>query len=155
MLFRSLAVAAVLIWLGVGVWQLRRHGLSRQVKMLEARWVQVQPIEALQAALQAHTQLVQRLVVRDGVPLDWFSRLARDFPGPVRLVDLSVQGTGDVRMDGEAQERGQTPEAYVSELALWLDRSRVCGHVQLGATGRTGADDTLAKFSLTCQLIRN
>ena len=117
--------------------------------------LEAQPLEALQAALQAHTQLVQRLVAQDGVPLDWFNRLARDFPGPVRLVDLTVQGTGDVRMDGEAQERGQTPEAYVSELALWLDRSRVCGHVQLGATGRTGADDTLAKFSLSCTLLRN
>ncbi|MDP3702821.1 MAG: pilus assembly protein PilM, partial [Candidatus Omnitrophota bacterium] len=164
-LWRLFAVATVLLWAGMSVEYPRRLAVSRQLETLKARWHEAEPIEALQAKVQTQTQLIHRFVMQEGVPMDWFSRLARDFPEPVRLVSLSVPAKGDVYMDGEAQEREQTPEAYVSELGLWLERARVCRQVQLGSTARTGPptkefgggageDDALVKFSLTCQLLR-
>jgi type IV pilus assembly protein PilM len=153
-LWRGLLLAALLIWAAAGLWQARRQEVSRQLQMLASRWVAVKPVVELQAALAAHTQLVQRLVVQDGVPLEWFVRLSRDFPNPVRLVRLSTQANGEVRVEGEAQEREQTAEAYVSELGLWLERARVCRQVSLGSTGRVTAESPLVTFSLTCQLMR-
>ncbi|MBI4003440.1 MAG: pilus assembly protein PilM [Candidatus Omnitrophica bacterium] len=154
-LWRGLVLATLLIWSGAGVWHLRRQGVSRELQTLANRWIAVKPVVELQAALIVHTQLVQRLVVQGGVPLEWFGRLARNFPTPVRLVRLSAQAKGDVHLEGEAQEREQTAEAYVSELGLWLERAHACRQVSLGSTGRATADDPLAKFTLTCQLMRN
>jgi type IV pilus assembly protein PilM len=154
LLWRGVVLAAMLIWVGIGVWQVRRHAVSRELQALGIRWVAAKPVVELESALTTHTQLVQQLAVQGGVPVEWFSRLARGFPNPIRLIRLSAQATGDVHVEGEAQEREQTAEAYISELGVWLERSRVCRQVQLGATGRATEDDPLAEFTLTCQLMR-
>ena len=153
-LWRALAAIAAAIWIGAGVWQLRRQAGASQVHTVQSRWAKAQPVAELQDALQAHTQLVQQLVVHDAVPLAWFGRLGSGFPDPVRLVSLSVKTTGEVLMDGEAQERDQTPEAYVFALGLWLEYARVCGQVQLESTTRTGENGSMVRFSLTCRMIR-
>jgi len=154
LLWRGLILAAMLIWVGIGVWQVRQHAVSRELQALGIRWVAAKPVVELESALTTHTQLVQQLAVQGGVPVEWFSRLARDFPSPIRLVRLSAQTQGGVQVEGEAQEREQTAEAYISELGSWLERSRVCRQVQLGSTGRATENDPLAKFALTCQLIQ-
>ena len=133
---------------------MKRQAVSHELTALASRWAEAKPVVELQADLTAHTQLVQRLMVQGGVPLEWFSRLSRDFPNPVRLVRLSAQAKGEIHLDGEAQEREQTAEAYVSELGLWLERTHVCRQVSLGSTGRATEHDTTVKFSFTCQLMR-
>jgi hypothetical protein len=85
------------------------------------------------------------------VTAEWFRALAGGFPNPVRLTALAVNGPHEVRLDAEAQERDRSPEAYVSEFALWLDQARLCRNVQLGSTGRKSVDNSLVTFTLACQ----
>jgi len=113
-----LAVAAFVIWLGAGVWQVRRQALSRQLKMLEARWVQAQPVEALQSALQAHTQLVHRLATQDSVPLTWFGRLANEFPNDIETNGETEEGKITKIFTFEGMEKKSVPEAFAGDIAM-------------------------------------
>ena len=150
--WNTLVLATLLLWLGLGWWQVRDQRVARTLSALHVRWSALEPVEALQAAIASETQLVQRLVVQDGVPIDWFRRLAHDFPKPVRLTHLAIDGKRQVSLAGEAQERGETPEAYVSELTLWLEQVNVCQNPQVGSTRRLETSGNLVRFELTCQL---
>ncbi len=88
-----------------------------------------------------------------GIPVSWFRHLTEGFPNPVHLTQLTINSAKhDVSMRGEAQEREQSPEAHVSELALWLEQVSLCRGVQLGSTHRASANGNLVEFSLSCQL---
>ena len=154
MLWRVLALGVVAIWLGAG-WVWLQHGaVAVELSRLTARWTELQPVVVLQEDTQAHLQLVRRLSTDRSVAVEWFRSLARDFPGPVRLTRLSVESTREVEMYGEAQGRDQTPEAYVSELTLWLEESGVCPEVELDATQRLNVmdvDEELVRFTLKCR----
>ena len=154
MLWRVLALGVVAIWLGAG-WVWLQHGaVAVELSRITARRTELQPIIALQEDTQAHLQLVRRLSTDRSVAVAWFRSLASDFPGPVRLTKLSVKSTREVEMYGEAQGRAQTPEAYVSELTLWLEKSGVCPEVELDATQRldvTGVDEDRVRFALKCR----
>ena len=152
--WQVLAVLALVIWLGIAFWQVRRRAVAGRLQTLEAQWKSLQPVVILQKETEAQTQLVDRLVMKQGVQTEWFGRLARGFPKPVRLTRLSVDAGGQVSLAGEAQERDQTPEAYVSELTLWLERANLCEGVRLGPTRRVGPGGNLVQFDLTCTLPR-
>jgi hypothetical protein len=109
------------------------------------------PVATLQENVGVSTGLVQRLSVERGLPLEWFRQLASGFPSPVRLAHLSVAATHGVNMTGEAQEREQTPEAYVSELALWLESARICQGVEVGSSRLVAAAESLVEFTLSCR----
>ena len=148
-------VVAVFMWLGAGAWLLRHQAVARQLRELNARWSSLQPVVSLQQALEAQTQLTRSLVEEQGIPTDWFRRLAREFPQPVRLTKLSLGAQQGVSMEGQAQEREQVAAAYVSELTLWLKQAKVCEQPQLGPSRASGEEGALLEFSLTCNLLRN
>jgi len=149
--WRGIALATLAIWIGTGVWHVRRRHVADELRAINVRWATVQPIVEMKDNVDAYMQLTHRLTVERGVSAAWFRTLAGDFPKAVRLTTLAVSGPHEVRLEAEAQERAQSPEAYVSEFALWLDRADLCRNVQLGSTGRKEADNTLVTFSLTCQ----
>ncbi|MBI2495961.1 MAG: hypothetical protein HYY59_00385 [Candidatus Omnitrophica bacterium] len=150
--WQVLAVLALVIWLGIAFWQVRRRAVAGRLQTLETQWKGLQPIVALQKETEAQTQSVDRLVMKRGVPTEWFRRLASGFPAAVRLTRCGVGASRQVSLSGEVEEREQTPEASVSELTLWLERVRVCNDVQLRSTRRAGAGGHLVAFELTCQL---
>ncbi len=150
-LWRGLALAVVAIWIGSGVWQVRRQHLAGTLGTVTARWAAVQPVVEMKDAVEAHTQLLHRLTVEQGIAASWFRTLAGTFPNAVRLTTLTVSGAHDVRLDAEAQEREQSPEASVSEFALWLDQAHLCRNIQLGSAGRKDNASSLVAFALTCQ----
>jgi Tfp pilus assembly PilM family ATPase len=154
LMWQGLAVMALVIWLGIGWWQVRRHAVAGHFTTLQAQWSGLQHLVELQEAVERREQLARRLTAGDAVSLGWFRRLARGFPKPVRLTRLSVDAGGQVSLAGEAQEREQTPEAYVSELTLWLERTNLCEGVRLGLTRRVSANEHLVQFDLTCNLPR-
>ncbi len=57
---------------------------------------------------------------------------------------------GDDRTGSVGRE--QTPEAAVSEFAMWLQRSGLCGDVKLGASQRSAStvDADIVEFEVTC-----
>ena len=155
MAWRGLAVVTMGVWLGAGLWYVRDRAVSHQVRALEARRQSLQPVVALRDAVEAHTLLVRRLTIDRGVPVDWFRRLATDFPIPVRLTKLVLDAEAPVSMEGQAQERDSPAAAALSSLTLWLGQATLCGNTQLGSSHPQATDDTLVAFSLTCQLLRN
>lgn len=150
--WQGLAALVLLTWAGAGWWMLQHLTAARELKQLESRWEEVRPLIALRDAVSARTELIHRLVRTQGVPADWFNRLATGFPKSIRLTRLAVNEQHQVTMSGQAQEREQTPEAYVSELVLWLQQSRLCQNVQLGSSHRSATTEGLVEFSLTCQM---
>jgi len=150
-LWRGLALAAVAIWIGAGLWQGRRQHLASELRAIDVRWAAIQPVVEMKDAIDAYTQLTHRLTIERSVTAEWFRALAGGFPNPVRLTALTANGPHEVRLEADAQEREQSPEAYVSEFALWLDRAHLCRNVQLGSAGRKNADSPLVTFVLACQ----
>lgn len=150
--WQALVVLALVLWTGAGWWQVRRHAVAGQFGALQAQWSSLQHLVELQEAVERREQLARRLTAGDAVSLEWFHRLARGFPKPVRLTRLSVDAGRQVSLAGEAQGWEQTPEAYVSELTLWLERTTLCEGVRLGSTRRVGANGNLVQFDLTCTL---
>ncbi len=152
--WRGLVGVALVVWIGGGWWEYRHRAATAEFKTLEARWAQFEPMVALQEAMTAHAQLVEGIVESQSVPLAWFRQLAKDFPSAVRLSQLSVSAKGAVRMAGEAQERDQSPEGYVSEMTLALEQSNVCKDIQLESGRRTGADEEHVEFKMSCELVQ-
>lgn len=161
-LWWGLVATAMLVWSGVAWWTLRHSAVTRELSALQARSATLQPVVTLRDAIQTHTQLVQRLAVSQGIDLEWFRRLAQEFPNPVRLSTLSIDAKRQVQLAGEAQGWDQSPEAQISALTLWLERSKVCDQVELGSTrrpearpesseGRAGAGSDMVQFTLTCE----
>ena len=95
--------------------------------------------------------MIQRLVVSEGIPAEWFRRLTRGFPNPIRLTRLASDAKRAVKLAGEAQAREQSPEAYVSEMTLWLRQATLCNSVQVDSTHRIGTSGALVAFEMTCQ----
>ncbi len=150
--WKVFAAIAVVVWLGTALWHGRDRAITQTLKTLEARWEQLQPAVALSETLQRRQQSIQQLISRQGVTPAWLERLAREFPAPVRLTQLSISEQRQVRMVGQAQAWDQTPEGQVSELALWLEQEQVCQTVQLESTRRSQASADLVEFSLRCNL---
>jgi cell division ATPase FtsA len=150
-LWQGLAVVAVLLWLGAFWWQTQLQKISERLSPLEARWTSLQPVVELQEAVETQTRVHRRFQHDQSIPLEWFERLAHGFPAPVRLTQLSVDAKRQVQMSGEAQQREQSAEAYVSELSLWLEEGEMCHDMQLGAGRRTTPTEHLVEFTLTCR----
>ncbi len=149
--WKALALASALFWCGAGWWWTRHHGVTRELRALQARWERVQPVVSLQQSIEAHAPLARWLDDARGISPAWFRGLALDFPDPVRLTQLSIASTRHITMAGEAQERDQVPEAYVSELTFWLEREKICQQVQLGSSRRADPSGSLVQFALACQ----
>ncbi len=150
-LWQALVVVIVMFWAGAAWWGVRQNDLRRELTALRARSVDLQPVATLQEAIATHAQLVQQLSRSQGLPLDWFRRLAQGFPKPVRLFKLSINVTRQVQMTGEAQGWDQSPEAQVSTLTLWLEQSQLCRKAQLAPTRRPSENSPTVEFSLTCE----
>ena len=150
-LWRALTVVTLCLWIGIGVTAVNHHAVRRQLSQTQARWKALEPVIAVRQALAAHDQVMGHLT-REGMEAAWLERLADGFPGPVRLTQLAVTPEGQVSFSGQAQERGDTPEAHVSTLALWLEQARVCQQVQIGPTRRLGSVGELVEFSMTCRM---
>jgi Tfp pilus assembly PilM family ATPase/Tfp pilus assembly protein PilN len=148
--WKGLAAICLVIWLLVIGVAIRHRMLARQLGALELQGQGFQKVEDLKAALDTHASLIQRLATQRALSPAWLRQLARGFPGAVRLTRLSVDAKHNVRLSAEAQEREQAPEAYVSELSLWLEQSGLCKDVQLGATHRLSASGNLLEFDITC-----
>lgn len=151
LLWRTLTLATALIWMGAGWWQSQGQQTARTLRALTAQWASVQPMADLARTVEERAHLIDRLTAASGIGADWLQRLAADFPEPVRLTRLAADGPRHTQLDGEAQELDQTPEAYVSELSLWLDRAGLCRDVQVGSTTRVDGDTPLMQFSLACR----
>ena len=149
---QGILLAALILWLGAAFWCARERMLARQLSALETRWAALQPVASLQETIEAETQLVQRLMVNEGIPAEWFRRLTRGFPNPIRLTRLTIDAKREIKLAGEAQAREQSPEAYVSEMTLWLRQSNLCNSVQVDSTHRVGASGALVAFEMICQL---
>jgi len=148
---QGLATLVLVIWIGAG-WLLGQHGtLRRQRAVLDAQWMQLSPVIALHEELIAHRQLVSRLVNTEGVPVGWLRKLASEFPDAVRLSRLAV-AKERAEMEGDARARVQTPEAHVSALVLWLQRTGLCRDVQRTDAPRSGTGLSEARFALGCRL---
>ena len=106
---------------------------------------------SLTHTLTSRMAVLGALAQRHGVLVWWFKALVNGFPNPIRLTELSVLATDEVRLVGQAQERRQTPEAYVSEFAIWLAEAEVCQNVRLGSSRRNAQHAQLVDFRLTCQ----
>jgi hypothetical protein len=148
---KGLIVAVMGVWLGIGAMALKLRPAQGQLATLEQRWKRLEPVTALAEAVATHATLLETLSGTQGVSAQWLKRLAEDFPHPVRLTELSISAGGEVRAAGQAQAREQSPEAYVSELAIWLEQVGLCQDVRLGSTQRKPHDPELVDFSLTCQ----
>ncbi len=151
-LTQLLAVCTLALWLGTAWWHWQRRDLAQAAAALDARSAALQPVVAVQEALASQDEVERQLLSGQPATLDWFRRLADDFPNAVRLSELVVEQTGAVKMRGEAEEREQSPEASVSELALWLDAEGLCQAAQVDSTERPDAAEPLMAFALSCQL---
>ena len=152
---RALIAVTLLAVVGVGLVTTgtvrQRQALERQLAPMQQRWRALEPVRQLANHVASREVLIDTLVRTGTVPADWLASLREEFPSPVRLTHLSVDGNGSVRMVGQAEGREQTPEAYVSEFAMWLERAGVCRGVRLGSSQRHGGETDLVDFNLTCQ----
>jgi len=147
----GLLVTLAVAWLGAFAVLQRTRPLQRQLAPLERRWQAFEPVRTLMQAVVARTTLIDALEGSRAVTVDWFKRLASGFPNPIRLTKLSVEAAGEVSLEGQAQAREQTSEAYLSELAIWLPAEQVCDTVLLGSSQRSTQVAGLVDFSLTCR----
>ncbi len=148
---KTLALALIGLLLGLGAVTFKRDAIRRRIAPLEQRWLALEPVRTLTNTVTAYTDLLATLTNAQGMPVAWFKELAREFPNPVRLTDLSVNQHGEVRMVGQAQAREQSPEAYVSDLAMWLERAHLCQGAHLDASERNAQHPELVDFTLTCK----
>jgi Tfp pilus assembly PilM family ATPase len=149
---QALLVSFAVLVLATARWSIHDQLLVRRLRALERRYNDLRPVAALREEMAGYTALIQQLVTSQAVPPPWLRQLSRDFPDPVRLNRLGVNAKGLVTMAGETQARQESPEVYVSELALWLAKHAVCHNVQLGHTRRLDEQGQMVTFSLTCQL---
>ena len=147
----GLLVTLAVVWLAAFAVLHRTRPLQRQLAPLERRWQAFEPVRTLLQAVVARTKLIGALEGSRAVTVDWFKRLANGFPNPIRLTELSVEAGGAVSLEGQAQAREQTSEAYLSELAIWLPAEQVCDEVLLGSSQRNAQVAGLVDFSLTCR----
>lgn len=150
-LILGLGVLAVGLWVATAALQLQHRSVRRGALPLEQRRHALEPVTGLMQTVASRMAVLAVLAQRRGVSVGWFKALAHRFPNPVRLTELAVSSGGEVHLAGQAQEREQTAEAYVSELAMWLAQAQVCQDVQLGASGRNTQQTQLVDFSLTCR----
>ena len=149
--WQACLVMVLVTWTGAGWWQMRHRAIRQEVARLQTRLAEFEPVTAAQAAAAAYHDIIAQLGEQRGVRLAWFRELADGFPSPVRLKELAVAPDGDVRMTGEAQERDQTPEAYVSTLANWLEERGTCRQVQLGSSRQADPSGSLVEFTMDCR----
>jgi len=149
-----LLVLALLIWIGAGWWGYQHRDVRQALGKLDTRWAGIEPMVVLQETVAAHVQLVEGVVDAQSVPLRWFRELAGTVPSAVRLSQLSVNAVGGARLAGEAQERDQSPEGYVSEFTLSLEQSGVCRKVQLGSGRRAGPSEEQVEFEVSCEVVK-
>lgn len=148
---------AGLIWVMAGLWLAAagarlEHGRAlRRVASLEGRSRALEPVTTLWQAVASRLALIGAVKSASAVSAEWFDALSEGFPNPVRLTELEVSATGDVHMAGQAEMRAQSPEAAVSELAMWLAAAEVCRDVRLGSSQRNAQQAHLVDFLLTCQ----
>jgi Tfp pilus assembly PilM family ATPase len=147
-IWQGLTMVAVVIFMGASWWVIRDQFVRGRLRDGEQHRMTLEPVIRVNEAISAETQLIQALVNDRGIAPAWFQRLAQGFPNPIRLTDVSVEVNGAVTMRGQAQTRRQTPDAYISELALWLQRSKICLDVHLDDQQRPTLGAT--EFSLTC-----
>ncbi len=146
-------LALLLVVLGAtGWWNWRHRSLAREVQALTVRWEGLQPVTALQEAVEAHRGLAQRLTVTESLPPEWFRRLALEFPNALRLRSLTVDPDRRAVMTGEAQARERAPEAAIQSFTLEVEQAALCRDVQLQSTRRLQADGSVVEFSLACQI---
>jgi Tfp pilus assembly PilM family ATPase len=149
--WRLLAVAAGLVWLLTARVQQDAQAAAHHRRQVAAAWAERQPVVALRAALAAQDETERGLLGPSPVTVEWLHRLSEGFPDPVRLSQLTLGERQRVDMVGEAQAREQAAEAYVSELALWLEQGGLCRGVRQDSSRRTQGQEQLVGFGLTCQ----
>jgi Tfp pilus assembly PilM family ATPase len=141
----------ILLWGAAGVARLRVEAVRRAAEGLAQRRAELAPVQALARDVASQEALIRSLTASPHVPVEWFRRLATGFPDPIRLTELSVAADGEVSLTGQAQAREQSPEAYVSQFAMWLAQARLCDGVRLGSSRRHLQEDEVVDFTLTCQ----
>lgn len=149
--WRLLAGLVCVVWLGTAGWHLRVQAAWRDRQTVETAWAGLRPVVALRDALTAQGEAERSLVGSSPVTVGWFHRLREEFPRPVRLSRLTLGAQGRIEMAGEAQEREQAPEAYVSELALWLEETGLCQGVQQDSSRQVQGGESFVNFALTCR----
>ena len=142
---------AVALWMGVAMLGWQRRGVERQMAALATRQRELAPIQQLSQMVEAHERLVREATAAQAAPVAWLRRLADGLPSALRLTSLSDDAAGSVHLAGQAQGRQQTPEAAVSEFAMWVERSGVCGQVRLESNQRSASVLDLVEFGLTCR----
>ena len=152
LIVKGLMITIVALWCGVGLRVTETIPVKQRLLPLQSRWKQLEPATNLITEVNTRTSLLVMLLATRKIPVDWLEKLAKDFPKPIRLTKLVVTQVGDVQLEGHAQARDQTPEAYVSELAMWLQRVGLCQSVRLGPSQRSPASSELVDFSVTCHL---
>jgi len=148
---KALLLMVLGVWVGIGGLAVQRTRLMRRLVPLEQRWQVFEPVTTLRQSVVTHATLLNTLTGTQGALTTWLGMLAEGFPNPVRLTELTVGQGGEVHMVGHAQPRDQTPEAYVSELAMWLEHNQLCRSVHLGSSQRSTRNAELVDFDLTCQ----
>ena len=162
----------VALWLGVARVSWQRRGLERQLVVVAARQRAFLPIRDLESQIDVRERLVREATAAQAAPVEWLQRLADGFPSALRLTSLSDDAAGQVHLAGQAQGgralssarhflagddgtgsvgRAQTPEAAVSEFAMWVERSGLCGEVRLESNQRSASVPDLVEFGLTCR----
>lgn len=150
-LWRALLVIGVVVWLAAAVTRIEQRARAAELRALRARRAEVAAVIELRDALQTHAQLIKRLLTEQSIPVSWFHRLRRGFPDPVRLTQLNLALAREVAMSGRAEEREQTPEAYLPELTLWLETAGLCEGAQLTSSRRAPDDPRSVEFTLGCR----
>ena len=153
MAYGLLGVSAAL-WIGISSINWQRQDVERRLRDVTARQQQLAPLRILSQAVEAHEMLVREVTAMQAAPVEWLRRLAEGFPEAVRLTSLSDDAAGLVHLTGQAQGRvlgsEQTPEAAVSEFAMWLQQSGLCGDVRLGSSQRSASMTDIVEFEITC-----
>jgi len=148
---KLVVMAGIGLLLGALTLGARIDWMTRRLQPLQRRAQELQPITDLANRALARRVFLDRLSLKQGIPGGWLRNLAGRFPGAVRLTELALKEAGEIRMSGQAQGRGQSPEAQVSQFASWLAKAEVCSGVRLGSTQRNTWDPDLVDFLLTCR----
>ncbi len=148
---QGLCLVLLGLWLVIGTTLWQQSQYQRQLAQWQQRWKVLEPMTSVANTVTEQTQVVHQLSeTEESLSAEWLKRLARKFPSPVRLRKLSIYPEG-IEMNAEAQTREESPEGYVSEMAMWLAKDRFCEDVRLGSSQRSGNDTGLVNFTLTCQ----
>lgn len=142
---------AIAAWLSIAVIGVQHAQLRRQLVPLQQRQQALAPVAAMAETVTTHAAMLDALVGGQASSVRWFRRMTEGFPDPIRLTELTVNLDGDASLAGQAQPREQAPEAYVSELAMWLTQQDLCHNVQLGSSQRSLQASDRVDFTLTCR----